>query len=214
LKKELLSQMKNQKIVEKQTFWSWLHRYRLKVVILAFVILLPLALVFTAYVGSYTANRKVYFDSDMTEETEIIKDFMSPDEMDALSLNIVWSELKHPTTLPDSDELAGGYLKFTMSYVANENYLVKNVSVIPVLQTDWKNVRSLGNSSVVDTFDRTITVPFNYELPFNPLLFITVSEPNLYLRVSYTVSSSGNDVNYIDYVHFPLKDINPLNVVN
>ena len=76
MKKELLSQMKNQKIVEKQTFWSWLHRYRLKVVILAFVILLPLALVFTAYVGSYTANRKVYFDSDMTEETEIIKDFI------------------------------------------------------------------------------------------------------------------------------------------
>ncbi len=214
LMKELLSQMKKQKIEEKRTFWTWLHRYRTKVVILAFLIILPLTLIFTAYIGSYTSNRRVNFDLEVTEETEVIKQFINFDEIDALILNIVWSELKHPITLPDTDELAGGYYKFNISYVANENYNVKNVSVIPVLQTDWKNIRSLGTSKSIREAGTEVSIIFNYELPFNPLLFVKVSEPNLYLKVQYTVTSSGNDVNYTEYVHFSLKDLNPLNVVN
>jgi hypothetical protein len=211
--------MKNQKIEKKTTFWSWLHRNRLKIVTLGFIVILPLALILTAYIGSYTANRKVYFDAELTEETETIKNFLSPDEIDAFSLDIVWNELKHPTLFADSDELTGGYYKFHISYVANENFNVKNVSIIPVLQTDWKDIRSVGTSWTIKTTETTApndlkSISFNHELPFKPLLFVTVSEPNLYMKVTYTVSTSGNDVNYVDYVRFSLKNVNPLNVVN
>lgn len=211
--------MKNQKIVKKPTFWTWLHRNRLKIVTLSFIVILPLALVFTAYIGSYTANRKVYFDQEITEETEMIKGFMTLDEIDAFSLNVIWNELKHPTTLPDSDELSGGYFKFHVSYETKENYTVKNVSVIPVLQTDWKDIRYIGNSWTIKTTEQTSSsdfksVSFNHELPFSPLLFVTVSEPNLYMKISYTVTSGGNDVTHIDYVRFSLKGLNPINVIN
>ncbi|MBU1141758.1 MAG: hypothetical protein KKG64_04465 [Firmicutes bacterium] len=206
--------MKNQTIEPKASFWSWLHKNRLKVVVLAFVIIIPIALIFTAYIGSYTTNRKVNFDVEQTDETVYVKKFMNPDEIDAFNLFIVWSELKHPVIIAGTEELSGGYYKFTMYYEVSENYTVKNVSVTPVLQTDWTNLRSVGTSVALSTFEKPVTVAFNYLLPVNPLLFVSVSEPNLYLKVQYTLTTGGNDVNFIEYVKFSLGEINPLNVVS
>lgn len=206
--------MKNQKIEKKPTFWTWLHRNRIKVAVLSFLILVPLALIFTAYVGSYTANRKVGFDDQITSETVMIKKFLEPDEIDAFSLNIVWSELRNPDPIPDSEDFAGGYYKFSINYVANENFVVKNVTVIPVLQTDWKNLRSIGTPTAITTMARDVTLIFNYVLPFHPLLFVTVSEPYLYLMVEYIITTGGQDVEFTEYVRFSLKDLNPINVVS
>jgi len=212
--KELLNQMKNQKIEKKPTFWTWLHRNRIKVAVLAFVILVPLALIVTAYVGSYTANRKVGFDNEITSETEMIKGFLEPDGIDAFSLNIVWTELKNPELDPDTENLFGGYYKFSIDYVPNENFIVKTVTVIPVLQTDWKNLRSVGTPTAITTIARPVTLVFNHELPFNPLPFVKVSEPHLYLMVEYVLTTGGQDVEFTEYVRFSLKDLNPINVVS
>ena len=211
--KELLNQMKNPKIVKKPTFWTWLHRNRLRVAVLAFLILIPLALIFTAYIGSYTANRKVTFDAEITKDSVYIKEFINPDEINAFTLNIVWNELKHPVDTVGSQYFENGYYKFNITYEVNDNFNVKNVTVIPVLQTDWKNLRSMG-SPVSLTDYPIVIVYFDYELPIKPLLFVTVNEPYLYLMVHYTLSSAGQDVEFTEYVRFSLSDLNPMNVIN
>lgn len=206
--------MKTKKIEEKPTFWTWLHRNRLKVAISAFLILVPLALVATAYIGSYTANRKVGFDDVVTSDTEMIKKFLEPDEIDAFSLNIVWDELKNPEPIPDTEDFAGGYYKFNINYVPNDNFVIKQVTIIPVLQTDWKNLRSIGTPTAITTIERPVILVFNYELPIHPLLFVTVNEPHLYLMVEYVLTTGGQDVEFTEYVQFSLKDLNPINVVS
>lgn len=205
--------MKIKKIEKKVTFWTWLHRNRIKVAVLAFLIILPIALVLTAYIGSYTANRKVTFDDTITEESEYIKDFLNPDEIDAFEMTIVWNELKHPVGTVDEEGFENGYYEFLITYAAQENFTVKNVTIVPVLQTDWTNLRAVG-TPVSLTNTATVTVLFNHDLPVKPLLFVTVSEPHLYLMVQYTLTTGGQDVSFIEYVQFSLKDINPLNVIN
>lgn len=204
--------MKNPKIVKKPTFWTWLHRNRLRVAVLAFLILIPLALILTAYVGSYTANRKVTFDAEVTKDSVYIKEFLKPDEINAFTLNIVWNELKHPVDTAGSPYFENGYYKFNITYEVNDNFNVKNVSVIPVLQTDWKNLRSIGTPVSLTDYPIVI-VYFDYQLPIKPLLFVTVNEPYLYLMVNYTLSSAGQDVEFTEYVRFSLSDLNPMNVI-
>jgi len=206
--------MKNQKSEPKVTFWTWLHKNRLKVVSIAFLVLVPIALILTMYIGSYTANKVVNFDAEVTVDTIEVKKFLAPDDINAFSLNIVWSRLKHPTLNPTTDELTGGYYEFVISYEVNDSFNVKSVSVTPVLQTDWTNLRSLGAVKALAITDRPVNISFNYILPVNPLLFVKVNEPNLYLKVDYVLTTGTGDVPLTEYVKFSLRDLNPLNVVS
>ncbi|MBN2299851.1 MAG: hypothetical protein JXC31_01560 [Acholeplasmataceae bacterium] len=205
--------MKNQKIEEKMTFWKWLHKYRLKIVSIAFLVIVPIALILIMYVGSYTANKVVNFDAEVTPDTVEVKEFLDTDGIDAFSLNIVWSKLKYPILDPNTDELTGGYYEFDITYEAHENYVVKSVFVTPVLQTDWTSLRSLGTKRSLEIY-HIFNIDFNYNLPTNPLLFVKVSEPHLYLKVEYILTTGGNDVPMTKYVEFSLKDLNPLNVIS
>ena len=204
--------MNKQTISKRKAFFSWIHRNRVKIGIWMFLIILPITLVVTAYVGSYTSNKSVYFEQEITEESVKIKDFVASDELKALDINIEWDALKKPLST-DDDELVGGFYRFVMSYTPSPNYLVDSVKITPVLKTDWKDYSSVGIQRYLSTNNISFSIDFNYELPKSPLLFVTIEDPNLYLRVEYTYKTAGQDVTEIEYVKFSLKDLNPKTVI-
>ena len=88
--------MNKQKLTKRQKFFKWIHNHRTKLGIWSFLVILPLALILTAYVGSYTSNKSVYFDSEITEDSEKIKAFLEADKLKALNISIEWEALKKP----------------------------------------------------------------------------------------------------------------------
>lgn len=204
--------MNKKNLTKTKTILKWIDKNRVKIGIWLFLIILPISLVITAYVGSYTSNRSLYFDQEITEESEKINDFVEIDELKAITLDVEWDALKKP--VEDAEGvLVGGYYRFNIKYTANENYNLENVKITPVLKTDWKNYRSVGIERYISTSFISFAVDFNYELPTSPLLFVRLENPNLYLKVEYTYLSAGQNVTEIEYVKFPLDDLNPKIVV-
>lgn len=187
---------------------KWIHNHRIKVGVWLFLVILPISLIITAYVGSYTSNKSVYFEQEITEESEKIRNFVAADELKAITLDIEWDALKKPVKNNDGI-LVQGYYRFDVRYFANGNFDIVSVKITPVLKTDWKNLSSVGVERPISTNFTTFAIDFNYELPITPLLFVKVEEPNLYLKVEYTYTSAGQDVTEVEYVKFPLEDLNP-----
>ncbi|PKK93905.1 MAG: hypothetical protein CVV61_02295 [Tenericutes bacterium HGW-Tenericutes-6] len=196
----------------KPSFWKWLHQYRIKIALSAFLVIIPITLILTAYIGAYTTNNKVHFDVEVTQETTYIKDFISYDDIDALLLHIEWVALKSPEENTEG-VLVNGYYDFNLRYEAKEGYSINNVSVTPLLQTPWTNIRSLGTTQNLTTSNRVFRIIFNYELPVRPLWFVTVEEANLYLKVDYTFTSAGSPITKTVYVLYPLENITPKPIV-
>ena len=198
----------------KLNFWLWLHQNRIKVVVLSFLIIVPIALILTAYIGAYTNNQKVHFDAEVSNTTVYIKDFTDIDEIDAFELSIVWQELKNPveTEVDGETILTGGFYKFNMFYTPKANYTVNSVNVTAVLKTPWTDVRYIAATAPLSTTVRSVQVNFNHELPLRPLWFVEVSDPILYLKLEYTFMAAGNPLVKTVYIEFPLEDLNP-NVV-
>ena len=205
-------QMIKAKQKKQRPFLTWIHTHRLKVAAILFLVILPIALTIAVYVGSYTANNAVYFDQEITENSEKISEFLTIEDLDALSLNIEWDELKKPSE-NEEGVLYNGYYKFNVSYTPNTNYQIESVEVTPVLKTDWKNYRSVGNKTDITTTYSSFLVNFNYELPTSPLLFVSIDEPHLYLKVEYTYETAGQTISEIDYVKYSLNALNPNKVV-
>ncbi len=204
--------MNKQSKTKTQRVLSFIHRNRVKIGIWLFLVIMPITLLITAYVGSYTTNKAVYFESEITDESVKIKDFILADELKALTINIEWDALKKPIE-GDDGELQDGYYRFVMSYTPNGTYQVSSVKITPVLQTDWKSYRSVGIQRYLSNNNISFSIDFNFDLPKSPLLFVTIEDPNLYLKVEYTYSSAGQDVTEIEYVKFSLKDLNPNTVI-
>jgi hypothetical protein len=204
----------NVKKDSKKSFWIWLHQNRIKLALLAFFVVLPIALVLTVYIGAYTNNQKVHFDAEVTETTEYIKDFTNIEDIDAFDLSIVWQELKNPVESEVDGEtvLNGGFYKFNMFYTPKTNYTVNSVNVTAVLKTPWTDVRYIAASAPISTTVRSVQVNFNHDLPLKPLWFVEVTDPVLYLKLEYTFMAAGNPLTKIAYVEFSLEDLNP-NVV-
>lgn len=202
----------NKPVAAQFNFWKWLHKNRIKVVTYSFLIIIPLTLLLTAYIGTYTTHTKVHFDQEVTENTEYISKFTDMDEIDAFELSIDWKELKYPV-LNEDDELSGGYYMFSMFYTAKQNYSVISMTVTPVLKTNWTDIRSMGNPVTLTPSARNVQIPFNYELPVKPLWFVTVEEPILYLKIDYTFVTATNEIAKTVYIQFILSEINPDKVV-
>lgn len=201
----------NVDIQKPKSFWGFIHQYRTKIVLVMFFVLVPIALALTIYVGAYTNNNKVHFDQAVTPETTYIKDFVTQDDLDALQLHISWYELKYPVKNAE-DKLEGGSYAFDLYYEAKENYEILQVSVTTVLQTPWTNIRSISSPTSLTTSSRRVSIPFNYELPVNPLWFVKVTDPALYLKVDYSFMSAGNQLSKTSYVAFYLNELNPTRV--
>lgn len=205
--------MNKAKIKKKQTFWTWLHQNRIRAFLWAFLIIIPVSLVLIAYVGSYTHNKKVHFDQTETLETEYIKDFMSVDEISSLNLFIEWDQLRNPDYDSTNEQFYNGYYRFNVWYQPKLNYQINSVKIIPVLQTDWINLRSIGQERLIYPMNQGIHVDFNYELPRTPLLFVSVKEPNLYLKIIINMTFAGTTSEQTVYVKYDLSNVNPNLVV-
>lgn len=220
--------MKSNLTAQKPSFWKWIHTYRLKIVAAAFIIIVPIALILSIYIGSFVNNRKIHFDQELTEETVMINDYIKVnpknldvtdedyyqiESIDAFDLFIKWEEINKPSSNPTTGELEGGNYKFKVYYQAKDGYILNSVNVIPLLQTDWTDIRSLGNSLLLGTVPPTsafLSVPFNFKLPVRPLLFVTVDTPNLYLKITFNQSVDGQaSESKTVYVLYDLDQINP-----
>jgi hypothetical protein len=215
-----------QKKQKKLGFWGWVHTYRLKIVALSFIVLVPLALLAAVYIGSYTNNRKIYFDQEQTSETVIISKYrkVNPDKLDQneqfyyeiedindqFDLFILWKELKTPYLNSETGELDFGLYTFNMFYKPNDGVTVNTLNVVPLLQTDWTSIRSLGNQVLVtQNPSADIRVPFNHNMPKTPLPLVRVESPNLYLKITYQVTVGTQTVDKTAYIQFDLENANP-----
>ncbi len=196
---------------EKTTFWQWFNKYRAKIGILVFTIAIPLSLVLIAYIGPYYSNKKVHFDED---KVDVQRHFDDIDDLEALSLDIVWTELVYPVyTADDPDEiLSHGQYNFIISYEPKGAYNISSVSITPVLHTDWFAFYSVGTKTSIYTNARSVSVLWDEPFPMRKLLFIEVNEPNLYLKVEYAYISADETINETVYVMYSLKDMNPSEV--
>jgi hypothetical protein len=198
---------------QQKTFLVWVHKNRLKIGLLAFFVLVPIALIITAYVGTYVGSQRFYFTQERTDLTEYISDFITADEINDFNLEIEWTTLRLPIA-DDEGKLINGQYGFSVTYTQKPNYVVNNVRVTPLLQTDWARMRSVGSTVTLNEgVARALTVNFNFELPTRPLWFVTVEEPNLYLMITYTRVLAGNPVEQVVYVQYSLNGLNPKNVL-
>ncbi len=205
---------KTTKKQQPKTFWQRFHENRIKIALSTFVVMIPIALILTVYIGAYANNKKVHFDQVAGPETTYVRDFVDLDGIDAFSLDITWHELKKPIE-DEEGHLSGGYYKFQIFYTPKENYQVLSVQITPVLQTDWAEMRAISSNTInILPSSRDFVVGFDYVLPVRPLWFVEVTDPNLYLKVDYTFVSAGNQVTKTAYVVLPLKDLNPTRVIS
>jgi hypothetical protein len=197
-----------------KTFWMKLHQNRLKVVTITFLVIAPILLVLALYIGSYIGGGRVYFEDTQTDSTEVINDFVGLDGIKHFELFIDWMELKLPSENTEGD-LDGGYYRFSVSYVLNGTYNVSEVTMTPVLQVPWSNIRYLGPQTSISNVPRLMTIPYNTVMPVSPMLFINVEDPVLYMKVTYLLTSvGGTDIENTEYVMFSLDGLNPGNVLD
>ena len=196
-----------------KNFFKWLHYNRIVIVLVLFVIVLPIALTISIYLGSYLANQKVHFDLEVTEETQYIRNFTSLDSIEHFELNIEWEAYRKPV-YNASNALTGGYYTFNVNYQSVEGFQVTNVMATPVLRTPWVNIRSLGQPVQLSSHNRIVYVDFNRELPVSPLWFVKVTDPILYLRVTYTrILANQSEIEEVVYIRYPLKHLDPNQVI-
>ncbi|TNF09294.1 MAG: hypothetical protein EP317_01050 [Bacillota bacterium] len=215
----------------KLSFWGWVHKYRLKIVTLSFIVLVPLALLASVYIGSFTNNRKIYFDQEVTNETVMISKYrkVNPDQIDMtdeffyeiedinnqLDLYILWDQLNEPYVNSETGDLDFGTYRFKMYYKQNEGVTVNTLNVLPLLQTDWVSIRSLGTQTMLTQTipsNNNIMIIFNHLMPKQPLPLVTVESPHLYLKVSYQVVEGSQTVDKVAYIQFDLENANPRQV--
>lgn len=183
------------------------------IVIVLFIIVLPITLTLSIYLGSYISNRSVHFDLEVTEETETIRHFDTIDDIEHFDLVIDWDAFKRPVS-DAQGILTGGYYTFKVNYQAVDGFQVTNVMATPVLRTPWMQVRSLGQPILLSNQDRVLYVEFNHELPLSPLWFVKVTDPILYIKITYTrILANQSQVEETVYIRYLLKDIDPNQVI-
>ncbi len=193
---------------ETPTFWQWLHKYRAKIGLLVFAIALPITLLLIAFLGPYFSNRSVHFDE---EYNDVQRNFVGIDDLKELSIKVGWTALTYPVFSDDDPEeiTSHGSYRFIIGYEAKGLYDITSVAVTPVLHTDWFPHYSIGSMRNISPSGTTIAVVWDEEFPMTRLLFITITEPNLYLKVEYTYQVQDQPINETAYVMYSLHDLNP-----
>ena len=198
----------------KPSIWLFLHRYRSKIALALFFVVLPIILLIAAYVSPLVQSQRVIFDQEITEESVTIRSFDRLEDVEDMTINFSWSSL----TLPEEDDdgiLFGGRYGFTMSYTLDAPYDISNVRVVISLQPRFTNIRDVSNEErLSSSSDRTIFVNHNVNYPINPLWFVTIEEPTVYIRIMYEKGLAGQlePITVTEYVRVSLKDELPENV--
>lgn len=197
------------------SFWSLFHKYRTKIALFSFLIIIPITLILVAYLGPLNESRQVTFDSTITDSSEFINSFKGLDDIKDLEMKLIWSELNIPI-LNDKEELINGSYKFNLSYTVLDGKNISGVTVQVALKSLYGTVQNVSNpvsvSSSVNGSD--ITVSHNVLYPFSPLWFVTINEPTVYLKITYKESFPGisQPVDVIQYASYSLADVLPKKV--
>lgn len=174
---------------------------------LLFVVVIPLILVIFMYVQSYTRSQRVSFDTSSSDPM-YVNEFIAIDELKGLSLDVEWDVLQLPTS-NEQGELTGGYYRFKIRYNPDENTSISSVSVTPVLQTDWADLSVVGETINLTTAYTDMLIEFNHTLPISPLFFVKVTDPNLYLKLTYLHVIAGLQTQKTIYIKYPLHNLYP-----
>lgn len=179
-----------------------------------FVVVIPLSLIAYSYVNHYISNRKVTFDSSISNMSTYVSSFTTLNELEHINLIFDWKTYAQPKESEDK-ALIDGYFTFEFTYEPINNSDVHQVTLTPVLQTEWVNVRSLGSTiTLVPYMSSEGKIDFNYRLPLKPLYFITVNNPILYLKIDYTILNAGFNVPYTNYIRIDLSKYSPNQVIS
>lgn len=165
-----------------RNFFNTLVKYRILVIfsslLIGFIILVVLIFVLT-----YVNNKPVVFKN---EDAKVLK----PKNLELFDVNVNVIELK------PKKENADGTIKYSIE-LTNLKEDIKNVNVETQLNTNWVNTLTEGSSYkfekggtlyknnpayVISNASSTI----RYDYPIKVLPFVKVSNPNIYLKITYT----------------------------
>ncbi len=183
------------------------HKNRFKILIWSVLIILPLSLILIAYLGPYITYSSVHFND---ETGEVVRAFDSIDDLELINLKFDWLRLRNPIFDENGDVTTTGYYQFSFNYQSLDTYDITSVVVTPVLQTDWFDYSSMGSAqTLIEDRNTNMVVSFNYELPQSRLLFVTVTDPILYLKIVISYDLQGEVMTKTEYVEIPLTAYNP-----
>ena len=191
------------------TFFQKIHKYRVKIGLITFLVAIPLALLLAAFLGPYTSNKNVYFDE---EKTDVQSKFVDLDELEELTLQIEWTTLVNPRFDEEGTVTTHGAYRFDISYEPKGAYNLTSVVITPVLHTDWFPHNEIGSKTQITQTKKSVSIPFDETFPMRRLLFVEINEPNLYLKVEYTYTLIDQTVTKTAYVKYTLKGLNPPHV--
>ena len=188
------------------TFFQKIHKYRVKIGLIAFLVAIPLALLLVAFIGPYTSNKRVYFDE---EQTDVQTKFVDLDDLEELTLAIAWTTLVNPRFDDEGTVTTHGAYRFDIAYESKGSYNLTSVAITPVLRTDWFPYNEIGSKTQITQIEKSVSVPFDETFPMRRLLFVEVNEPNLYLKVEYTYTLLEQTIAKTAYIKYSLKGLNP-----
>ena len=203
----------------RSSFFSLFHQYRTKIALSLFLVITPILLIVIGYLSPYLQSTRVTFDLEITEESQYIRNFKSLDELEDITLYVEWLTLTKPTE-NETGELTGGSMSFRITYEVDNNKDINDINVTPVLQPLYANVRDIAQPRNILPYGITssntvFTITHNVLYPINPIFLVSVSDPVLYLKVTYNevLSDRIDPIQMTEYVSISLSELNP-NQVN
>ncbi|WP_025724623.1 hypothetical protein [Acholeplasma granularum] len=201
-------------------FGKWLLKYRLKLILFSFLVIIPIIFVVSLYLGDYLRNKNVIFDETKItnfKSTSLIQEDLTNHDVIQLHTDDVVIEIKliNYNYINYYDETDGKFV-FKTRYYEKTNKTINNLKVDLVIQTDWINAKSIQqNIPTTKTFGSDKSISFNHVLPQKPLLFISVNHPNLYVKVSYNLSLPLDQVeSKTHYFKTYLGDVTPTTITD
>jgi hypothetical protein len=195
----------------KSNLLSLFHKYRTKIALSLFLVFTPLLLISISYITPYRISTRVSFDTELSEESIYIRNFKSINELDDITLYFKWLAIDEPVENKDG-VLTDGSMTFRIRYEIENNKDIRDIRVTPVLQPLYTNIRSIEPMIQIFTFEDTdINIKHNVLYPYNPMFLVTLTDPILYLRITYNevLSDRIDPVSVTEYVFIRLSELNP-----
>lgn len=202
------------KDTSKQSFWIKVHKYRVKIALSLFFIVLPIILLIAAYVSPLVQSQRVAFDQEITEESEFIRSFGNLEDLEDINLSFSWTSLYLPEENEDGT-LTGGSYGFTVGYTMDTPIDISSVRIVISLQPRFTNIRDVSSEERLTlNSERQIFVNHNVNYPINPLWFVTIEDPTVYIKVMYEKGLAGElePITVTEYVLVSLNDLVPEDV--
>lgn len=201
-------------------FGKWLLKYRLKIILFSFVILIPIIFVIALYVGDYLRYKSVEFNDNVVSKFQtsyITYEDETNHEMINLETDEVLIQIKliDYMTLEYYDDTNGHYT-FKVRHEVKSGAHIHELKVNFVIQTDWVNAKSdVVPVPLTTTFGTNRRIAYNHVLPQSPLWFVNVTDPYLYVEVEYHIEYAMDHEETVNhYFKTYLGDITPTTITD